>query len=382
MDNDFFIYFIFSILVYFITILLLSNNNIGGNLNFLKAIKTISILFPSIMSTIIVVFLFSNINASLSNNSIATETTIINSGLSILGILASVWIGLNIYNTVEKNEISKLVENRKAEIDDITDRLEDLTKIQVESSIAESQGNLEESIIHYNTMVNKYNTYDLSYVLRGNFMFKNKKYQEAISDYSIALFKNKENNYLYYDRGKCYFELANYSEAIIDFTKVIDSNLYLEFAIKNRAISYQKNNNFDKAIDDYTYIIKSTSPVHAIYNNRGYCYNMIGDFDSAIADFGKAIMLSKGKEKEYYYNRLYANMNLSNHLDIIYDVDSIISKFEETEGLYNVRRIANLSLGKKAEAEKDLKRYNELKKNRANGKEEAAIFSDEEDSKE
>jgi tetratricopeptide (TPR) repeat protein len=307
-----------------------------------------------------VIYLFSSF-IKLENN-IGAESLIINSGLSIFGILASVWIGLNIYNTIEKNELNKVVENSKNEIQIATKKLEDIARIQVESTIADSQENLDEKLMHYDNMIDKYNDYDLPYIFRANFMFKNNKYKEAISDYTIALLKNSDNKYLCYDRGKCYYFEEDYSKAANDFTNAINCTLYLNSSTKNRAAAYQKLECYDKAIRDYTEIINSMDPDHSTYNNRGACYLELKKYDFALDDFNMAIELGSKDDKSYYKNRIFANVGLDNFREAISDIDYIIDKIGSNDmKLYAIRSVLNKKLGNEEESKNDFMMFKKLK---------------------
>lgn len=360
--NDYLvIFFVFNLLIFTITILIITKEEFDNDSKLLKIIKIIAILFPTVSSGSIVIHLFTGFTRISKIDSIGADSIMINSGLSIFGILASVWIGLNIYNIVEKNEFNGVVERSKHEIQTATNKLEDISRIQIESNIADSQDSMDEKLMHYDGIIDKYVNYDLPYIFRANFMYKNEKYKEAISDYTIALLKNRDNKFLYYDRGKCYFLEQEYEKAIEDFSNAINYGLYVNSSTLNRAVACQNIGMYDKAIKDYTNVIDSMNPDHSTYNNRGVCFFNTGKIKLALDDYNMAIKLNSEVDESYYKNRIGAYMKLGMFDEAIFDIDTLINTFDDmTEEIYILRSNVNILRDKYAEANNDRKMYENL----------------------
>lgn len=64
---------------------------------------------------------FGNLNYSVSQS---------DAGIAILGVLATVWVGLNIYNIVEKKEVDNLQQELKNSIIEINRVKEELKKVR------------------------------------------------------------------------------------------------------------------------------------------------------------------------------------------------------------------------------------------------------------
>lgn len=81
---------------------------------FLKLCKGCSLLIPSIIS--ITVFFLVIISATESVNLSRSVEIKLNMGLSLIGIAVTVWVGLNIYNLIEKKQL-ELLENKVVELE-------------------------------------------------------------------------------------------------------------------------------------------------------------------------------------------------------------------------------------------------------------------------
>jgi tetratricopeptide (TPR) repeat protein len=101
-----------------------------------------------------------------------------------------------------------------------------------------------------------------------------------------------------------------------------------EQAYNNRGFAYKSIKEYDLAIEDYTTAIKLNPNPETAYNNRGYAFYDKKEYDLAIEDYNKAIQLDP------------------------------ISAY-----VYKNRSLAYKKLGKTAEAEADMKKYEELTKN-------------------
>lgn len=74
----------------------------------LKFTKIIALLIPTILSGVILYIIITRFNQG--GTDVELLEAKLNVGLSIIGIAISVWIGLNIYNVVEKKEVEKVSE--------------------------------------------------------------------------------------------------------------------------------------------------------------------------------------------------------------------------------------------------------------------------------
>ena len=67
-------------------------------------------------------------NGSVEELAIKVESTLLASGLSIIGIAISVWAGLNIVNAIEKKEVDDIQNNLKSSQEDIDNLKNDMTR--------------------------------------------------------------------------------------------------------------------------------------------------------------------------------------------------------------------------------------------------------------
>lgn len=88
---------------------------------------------------------------------------------------------------------------------------------------------------------------------KGNLLYNNQKYYEAIENYKKALLQNENNSTILYNIGVCFIKLEKYSEAI-DFLK--------------KAIAYNYNGKY--------------------FYNLGFCYAKLKDNKKALIYFNTA----------------------------------------------------------------------------------------------
>lgn len=95
--------------------------------NIYKIIKSIILLVPLVISTIVLIVVLVNVDGNISDLQ-AIEIKI-DMGIAIIGIAISVWVGLNLYNLVEKkqvDELNELTSRLKKDIEEITPKIKEI----------------------------------------------------------------------------------------------------------------------------------------------------------------------------------------------------------------------------------------------------------------
>lgn len=96
---------------------------------------------------------------------------------------------------------------------------------------------------------------------RGNLLYNNKKYYEAIENYNKALVQSENNTTILYNIGVCFIKLEKYFDAIEFFKKAITFN-------NNNGTCFNYNSKY--------------------FYNLGFCYAKLNDNKKALIYFNTA----------------------------------------------------------------------------------------------
>lgn len=98
-------------------------------------------------------------------------------------------------------------------------------------------GNLESSILYFDTLISKEPQNIDAYFMRGFAKGQQKKYDEAISDFDKVILIDPNHSTAYDNRGLCKKNKGDYSGAILDYTKAIELEPNNPKAYHNRAVA-------------------------------------------------------------------------------------------------------------------------------------------------
>lgn len=210
------IFYILSGLMFVIILGLLAENK-----NYKKIFKSISIFLPVLASLSVIAYLIYTIiiTKGYSNNN-----NVIDAGMSIFGLLASVWIGLNIYNVIEKKELEDLI-NRNNRMQKDNDEF----KIKVQNIINDNEKKYDELKNDYQAFINSSEKGFKAMVLKELFY-------EAQMDFM--------NGFLYYNKVRREFDEC------IDFLKQINDEKGI-----NEVTSSYTNHTLESTLDISEFII-------------------------------------------------------------------------------------------------------------------------------
>jgi tetratricopeptide (TPR) repeat protein len=128
---------------------------------------------------------------------------------------------------------------------------------------------------------------------KGNDLFEQKKYEEAIPVYEGLIVKNPDAYIIYKNIGNCWFELQQYDKAQAAYEKVLEkdpTNPDILLAIGN---CYANRGETDKAMEWYNKIEfdKITDP--AVLFNIGASFTKQSKFEDALKYYKRAVELQK-----------------------------------------------------------------------------------------
>jgi len=317
------------------------NDNLKNKVIYIKIVRNMAIILPVILC--IIIFCYFLFLPSIRSDAINLEFKIINLGLSIFAILAAVWIGLNIYNVLDKKDVIELKNSLKEDILIIKEELECFVKIESSRTIAQNMKNSYEKISIYNDIVNKYGKYYSAYMYRAMYYQEVNKYLDAINDFNVALKLSNNNNLdIIYNRGRCYYMIGKYKQAIDDFNVCINNNVYRVGSYNNRALAYKGLKRFDEAVKDLTLLINEEDEnLYYFYYARGGCYFDIKSYESAVKDLKCAFDLCKDFSELYFKSLISAYVCNEDFGQVVKLIDANISKIRNKDYFLNIKDKAN-----------------------------------------
>jgi tetratricopeptide (TPR) repeat protein len=254
-------------------------------------------------------------------------------------------------------------------------------------------GELEQSVSHYDKVIELDPNLIEAYGNRGNAYNDMKQFSRAIEDYDIVSALDPEDYRAFYNRGLAYFHLGQYERAIQDYDHAIEIKPNYVWAYNNRGAAHLVLKQYELAIQDHNMAIMLDPRYPVAYFNRGLAYEALGQYRLAIKDFDKTIQLAPDYVNAYL-RRGITYMDLDQYDDAIKDFtqtialrpDSldayvnrgvsygIVGQYEraisdlnqaikidpQDPDAYKNRALAYQKIGKIAEAEADFKKYEEL----------------------
>ncbi|MCK5450530.1 MAG: tetratricopeptide repeat protein [Candidatus Omnitrophica bacterium] len=139
------------------------------------------------------------------------------------------------------------------------------------------------------------------YYMKGNDLFTEKNYNDAITEYNKVIKLDPEHIYACYQRGASYFNIGGYEkEAIRDSNKVIalDPDYESGVAYGMRGGSYYALGEYRLAIMDYDEALKRGLDDALIHADKGTAFLNLGDYESAFEVYKRVLALNPGGRVE------------------------------------------------------------------------------------
>lgn len=248
------------------------------------------------------------------------ETDEDDAGIAILGVLATVWVGLNIYNVIEKKEIENMqvrIEGIIEKVDNAEDKL-DKKIYELDKKILEAEKrvfieamissiNIEQK--HYkklnyaNKIIKKYPNDDIGYLEVGVICYNAGDRIASMGFIEDALKINDKNSKSYLFKGKIFKDEGQIDKALDNFSVSIKLNEKNQEAYFNIGEIYLKKGMYINAIENSTKAIDLRREDVDVYMCRGIAYKNMGNYDEAIADIEQAKKLFNEYDTSCKYNK-------------------------------------------------------------------------------
>jgi lipopolysaccharide biosynthesis regulator YciM len=126
---------------------------------------------------------------------------------------------------------------------------------------------------------------------KGNKLFDQGKYDEALAVYNDLLTKNPEAYVINYSIGNCYFAKEDYDKAIEYYQKVIEKNSQFVPALIALGNAYVNKKDIDKAMEWYSRIDINKIDDPVVLYNIGTIYFNHSRHEEAVKYYQKAVSL-------------------------------------------------------------------------------------------
>jgi tetratricopeptide (TPR) repeat protein len=185
-----------------------------------------------------------------------------------------------------------------------------------------------------------------------------KNYEQALKDYSQAIRFNPEDGTAYNGRGKLYFDQGKNDLAMKDFNRALELDNSKPEIYVNRGVAHAANGNLTQALQDINNGLSLDDSFMNGYLNRSLVYFKIGQFEKAIKDYDTYLKYDPGNA-DIWYEKGLALRSMQRDKDALECFNRAISLQEKA--IYFLERSKSLNLlGRDADAQRDVQRYNQL----------------------
>jgi uncharacterized protein (TIGR02145 family) len=175
----------------------------------------------------------------------------------------------------------------------------------------------------------------LAYLNKGEDLYRERKYDEAIREFDKALAINKNLANGYYFRGSAYFFKNDPDRALADYNTALKIKPDFYQALSGRGVVYAITGNKDRAIEDFNAALRIKPNDPEALLNRGATYKRKGNYDLAIEDFNATLRI-RPDEYVALSNRCATYGDKGNYDRAIEDCNAALRiKPDFYEALYN-----------------------------------------------
>lgn len=179
--------------------------------------------------------------------------------------------------------------------------------------------------------------------------YKLKRYEDALKTYkSLERVNGFSNSARYLHRAQCYAALGKYHMAVKDYNAAIEGELGSADSVKQLEEAKKRDPKTRKVLRSWL-------------DMRAEAYEKLGNLESAVTDAKLGVMVSPGDPAALNFRRkLYERHN---QLELaLKDLNFLVQLNPTAASWYEARAAVLERLGRKADAQNDLKRYDSLRK--------------------
>ena len=187
-----------------------------------------------------------------------------------------------------------------ADFDQLEQRLNDATALNIMGVTHQGQGNLEEAIEAYSKALAIKPDYADVYYNMGNALQDQGNLEEAIEAYGKALAIKPDYAIAYYNMGVTLQDQGNLEEAIEAYSKALAIKPDYADAYNNMGYALHDQKNLEEAIEAYGKALDIKPDYVVVYYNMGVTLQEQENLEGAIKSYGKALAIKPDYVDAYY----------------------------------------------------------------------------------
>jgi tetratricopeptide (TPR) repeat protein len=214
------------------------------------------------------------------------------------------------------------------------------------------QNKFTEAILEYDKAIKTDATFFESWCDRGRCQQALGKTDLAMADFNKTIALNPKYAPGFYYRGKLQQQLGKSNEAIADYSQAIKLNPDFPDSYASRGLMYAASGKTDLALADLNKAISYDAKDANLFFARAGVYRDAKKFTEALADYATCTKLNPARGDAYLeQGKIQAIQN--NHAAAVTSYTQAITNKVNTEEVYRLRAASNMALSKPAEAVKD-----------------------------
>jgi tetratricopeptide (TPR) repeat protein len=215
-----------------------------------------------------------------------------------------------------------------------------LTEVVINAAIPDSIFSVPEAAFASEKKLQR----DISSALaRGDSLYGNEDYTNAVAEYSNVIRMDANNFRAYNSRGLTRIGMKKYYEAIGDFNAALEIWPGGSRAMNNRGLAKFYLGDNKGADEDYTEAIKMDSAFATAYKNRGLIYVRTKRYDEGASDFQKAIELHND-DGEAHFKYAVAIAQLEKYEEALQSYRKAIRLGKNSAELQNYKGVSEFKL--------------------------------------
>lgn len=171
---------------------------------------------------------------------------------------------------------------------------------------------------------------------KGNELFNQKKYKEAINIYAGVIEKFPDAYIIYKNIGNCYFEMEQYDKAEEYYLKVLDKDPQNNDIMLLVGNTYANRGDNDKALEWYNKIEFDKIDDPIVLYNIGTNFSNMSKFEEALKYYKKAVEIQNDFLDGLYQLGL-TNLTLGNYQEAIGSFENYLKYDQDSERASRVK---------------------------------------------
>ncbi len=144
---------------------------------------------------------------------------------------------------------------------------------------------------------------------RGDALYTEKKYEEALQEYKRMQESNPDLAQLYDKIGLCYYRLNDYENAIVNFRKMLEKDPQSQNTLINLSAIFFERGNLEEGMKYFQQLDEQALTDSSLFYNIGVLFFSRQDIDSALQYLSKSLEIDP-KNVDALYQIGLANLNI------------------------------------------------------------------------